>query len=152
MGWDGVRGLPKEANVCGGLIPVQWLLRNLSLGENRGSLSTWPGEKSLYSFRTCPHRLQAKKVHSSIYYISKIMPRSGGAGWPGLGVGKDVVGGQAGRKPLIQCLVPRLHTGQREGSAPSADARSVPIIKSHSVHSLGAQPFFNIAALPSWMV
>lgn len=108
-GWDGVRELPKEASVCGGLIPVQWPLRNLSLGENRGSRSTWPGEKSPYSFQTCPHRLQAKNVHSSIYYISKITPRSGeGGAGPGLGAGKDVVGGQAGRKPLIQCLEPRL--------------------------------------------
>jgi len=150
MGWG--EGTPQRSKCVWGAYPCTVAPQKpVPRGKQRISINMAWGKKSVL-FSDLPPQAPAKKVHSSIYYISKIMPRSGGAGWPGLGAGKDVVGGQAGRKPLIQCLVPRLHIGQREGSAPSADARSVPRIKSPSVHSLGAQPFFNIAALPSWMV
>lgn len=72
------------------------------------------------------------------------MPRLGGC--PGRGAGKDVVGGQAGRKSLIRLFA---HAGQREGSAPPADVRSALRIKSPSVHSLGTQLSLNTAPVPS---
>lgn len=72
------------------------------------------------------------------------MPRLGG--WPGPGAGKDVEGGQAGRKSLIPLFA---HSGQREGSAPPADVRSALRIKSPSVHSLGTRLFLNTVTVPS---
>lgn len=52
VGWGG--GTPQRSKCCGGLIPVQWLLRNLSLGGNRGSLSTWPEKEMSVFFSDLP--------------------------------------------------------------------------------------------------
>lgn len=64
VGWGG--GDPTMKRVCEKPVCVQWPLRNLSLGKTEDLY--WHGlrKKCLCSFRTCPHRLQAKNVRHSI--------------------------------------------------------------------------------------
>lgn len=66
--WVGWGGEPhKEASVGGGSSLYNGSSETCPWGETEDLYQHGLRKKCLYSFRTCPHRLQAKNVQHSIY-------------------------------------------------------------------------------------